>query len=183
MCCCFVTQCCCGCTNLKVGVIIWAIIDAIINLSLTIFALTAAGAKYTNWWGVLVLVVDFILAIGAHTSNTGLILVWQVVMMINIVILFIMWMVVPIHGVKAVADTGIGTGVIVTIIGIILVLPVAYLYWWIVVYSLRSRIMEMEMQILPVQQPVVLVPATQQLPPGYTTYPEPSAASGFENKY
>ena len=95
MCCCFVTQCCCGCTDLKVGVIIWAIIDAIINLSLTIFALTAAGAKYTNWWGVLVLVVDFILAIGAHTSNTGLMLVWQVVMMINIVILFIMWLVVP----------------------------------------------------------------------------------------
>ena len=104
MCCCYVTQCCCGCTNLKVGVIIWAIIDAIINLSwtsLTIFALTAAGAKYTNWLGVLVthfvllLVVDFILAIGAHTSNTGLILVWQVVMMINIVILFIMWLVVP----------------------------------------------------------------------------------------
>ena len=95
MCCCFVTQCCCGCTDLKVGVIIWAIIDAIINLSLTIFALTAAGAKYTNWWGVLVLVVDIILAIGAHTSNTGLMLVWQVVMMINIVILFIMWLVVP----------------------------------------------------------------------------------------
>ena len=95
MCCCFVTQCCCGCTDLKVGVIIWAIIDAIINLSLTIFALTAAGAKYTNWWGFLVLVVDIILAIGAHTSNTGLMLVWQVVMMINIVILFIMWLVVP----------------------------------------------------------------------------------------
>ena len=35
------------------------------------------------------MVADFILAIGAHTSNTGLILVWQVVMMINIVILFI----------------------------------------------------------------------------------------------
>ena len=98
MCCCFVTQCCCGCTDRKVGVIIWAIIDAIIQLSwtgLNIFALTAAGAKYTNWWGVLVLVVDIILAIGAHTSNTGLMLVWQVVMMINIVILFIMWLVVP----------------------------------------------------------------------------------------
>ena len=105
MSCCYVTQCCCGCTNLKVGVIIWAIIDAIINLSwtsLTIFALTAArSATVARWLGVLVthfvllLVVDFILAIGAHTSNTGLILVWQVVMMINIVILFIMWLVVP----------------------------------------------------------------------------------------
>ena len=104
MCCCYVTQCCCGCTDRKVGVIIWAIIDAIIQLSwtgLTIFALTAADAKYTTyqWLGVIffvvVMVADFILAIGAHTSNTGLILVWQVVMMINIVILFIMWLVVP----------------------------------------------------------------------------------------
>ena len=98
MCCCFVTQCCCGCTDRKVGVIIWAIIDAIIQLSwtgLNIFALTAAGAKYTTyqWLGVIffvvVMVADFILAIGAHTSNTGLILVWQVGMMNNIVILFI----------------------------------------------------------------------------------------------
>ena len=41
----------------------------------------------------------------------------------------------------------------------------------------------MKRQILPVQQPVVLVPATQQLPPGYTAYPDASGASGFENKY
>ena len=95
MCCCFVDQCCCGCTDLKVGVIIWAIIDAIINLSLIVFIVTAAGAKFVNWWGVVVMLVDFILAIGAHLSNTGLILVWQVVMMINIVILFICWLVVP----------------------------------------------------------------------------------------
>ena len=83
------------------------------------------------------------------------------------------------------ANAGIDTGVIVVLIVIILilVLNVAYLYWWNVVNSLRRSIVEMTRQILPVQQPVVLVPATQQLPPGYTTYPEPSAASGFENKY
>ena len=81
------------------------------------------------------------------------------------------------------ANTGIGTGVIVVLIVIILVLPMAYLYWWIVVNSLRRSIVEMKRQILPVQQPVVLVPATQQLPPGYTAYPDASGASGFENKY
>ena len=84
-------------------------------------------------------------------------------------------------GVKA--NTGIGIGVIVVLIVIILVLNVAYLYWWNVVNSLRRSIVEMKRQILPVQQPVVLVPATQQLPPGYTAYPDASGASGFENKY
>ena len=95
MCCCFVTQCCCGCTSLKVGVMVWAIIDALVNLFMIIFAVTTAGAKLVNWWGILVLVVDFVLAIGAHLENTGLMLVWQIVMMINIVILFIMWLVIP----------------------------------------------------------------------------------------
>ena len=96
MCCCFVTQCCCGCTSLKVGVMVWAIIDALVNLFMIIFAVTSAGAKFVNWWGILVLVVDFVLAIGAHLENTGLMLVWQIVMMINIVILFIMWLVIPV---------------------------------------------------------------------------------------
>ena len=76
-------------------------------------------------------------------------------------------------------NIGIGASIIVTI----LVLPMPCLYWWLVVNSLRWRIMEMKMQILPVQQPVVLVPATQQVPPGYTAYPDPAGASGFENKY
>ena len=34
-------------------------------------------------------VADILLAIGAHISNTGLMLFWLVVMMINIVLLFI----------------------------------------------------------------------------------------------
>ena len=96
MSCCYVTQCCCGCTNLKVGVIIWAIIDAIINLSLTcltIFVLTEAGVKFNEcwpafWWFGAAL-NDFFLVIGVHISHTGLIQLWQVDMMINIVILFI----------------------------------------------------------------------------------------------
>ena len=95
MCCCFVAQCCCGCTSLKQGVITWAIIDALVNLGMIIFAVSAAGATYVNWWGVLVLVADILLAFGAHNSNTGLMLVWMIVMMINIVILFIFWLVVP----------------------------------------------------------------------------------------
>ena len=77
-------------------------------------------------------------------------------------------------------NTGIGVGVLVALIVIILVLPMAYLYWWIVVNSLRKRIVEMKRQILPVQQPMVF--ATQQVP-AYGGYQDPSAASGYENKY
>ena len=40
-------------------------------------------------WALLVIVADILLAIGAHTSNTGLMIFWLVVMMINIVLLFI----------------------------------------------------------------------------------------------
>ena len=65
-------------------------------------------------------------------------------------------------------NTGIGVGVIVTIIIIIVLLPLIYLYWWIVVNSLRKRIMEERTAILPIQQqpPYGQMPPN---PPGYET--------------
>lgn len=60
-------------------------------------------------------------------------------------------------------QTGIGQGVIIALIIIIIVLPLIYLYWWIVVNSLRKRIMEERTAILPIQQQ----PPYGQNPPGY----------------
>ena len=40
-------------------------------------------------WGLLVIVADILLVIGAHTSNTGLMMFWLVIVMINIVLIFI----------------------------------------------------------------------------------------------
>ena len=64
-------------------------------------------------------------------------------------------------------NTGIAMGVLVVIGVFIVTLPLIYLYWWIVVNSLRKRIVEDKRQILPVQQPVVF--ATTQQPPPYPT--------------
>ena len=38
---------------------------------------------------MLVILADILLAIGAHTSNTGLMVFWLVIMMISIILLFI----------------------------------------------------------------------------------------------
>ena len=62
--------------------------------------------------------------------------------------------------------SGIGIGIIVAIMVVIIILPLIYLYWWIVVNSLRKRIMEERAAVLPIQQGGPVVFATQN-PPGY----------------
>ena len=43
MCCCYVDQCCCGCTSHNTGVMIWAIIDALLNLAYFVMGLQSIG--------------------------------------------------------------------------------------------------------------------------------------------
>ena len=95
MCVCRVFQCCCGCTDLKTGVLIWAIIDAVFQIIFVIGTVASLGPTF-NYWGIIVGLADIGLAIGAHSSNTGLMLAWLVVMMIQIVVIMILMVVVPI---------------------------------------------------------------------------------------
>ena len=96
MCCCTVFQCCCGCTSHKTGVIIWALIDALVNIAYVVYPIVALKAPYgPHLWGVLILIADLLLALGAEKGNTCLIVLWQIIMMIQIILLFILWIVVP----------------------------------------------------------------------------------------
>ena len=183
MCCgCRVFQCCCGCTDLKTGVLIWAIIDAVFEIIFVIGSVASVGSTF-NYWGIIVFLADIGLAIGAYKSNTGLMLAWLVVMMIQIVVISILIGVVPIvvrfwiHffiqllNVKIlqvfVVGTAVGTSlggsaggavatplIILTILFCIFafVLNAVYIYFWIVVNSLRKSVIEERLMILPIQQ-------------------------------
>ena len=55
-------------------------------------------------------------------------------------------------------------------IAIVVVLPIVYIYWWVVVNSLRKSIVMRNMGVLPMtQQPVVLIQSQQPnaMPPIY----------------
>ena len=108
---CRVFQCCCGCTDLKTGVLIWAIIDAIFVGIYTAYQIISLIGSVVSGgpseiiivlgvasvvWGITVVLADVGLAIGANKSNTLLMLVWLVVMMITIVVISGLIVVVPI---------------------------------------------------------------------------------------
>jgi hypothetical protein len=95
MCCCDVRQCCCGCTNLKVGIIIWAIIDAVINFVACIVPLITYGSG-AHLWGFVVVGTDIMGAAGANAGNTCLLTFWLIIQMIHIVFLFCAWALLPI---------------------------------------------------------------------------------------
>ena len=98
MCCCYVDQCCCGCTDQKTGIGIWAVIDAVLNVGFVIFLGLTAGIGGPQVWNIILIVADVLLAIAALMKNpiTGLMIFWQIIMMIEIVILFFCWLLIPI---------------------------------------------------------------------------------------
>ena len=111
---------------------------------------------------------DILLAIGTHFRISGLLVVWQIFMMIYIIILFAMWIVIPallvltifvsataaadasstlsnINGVTvpsvsaATATTAAAGAVAVFCLVFAIVLPIVYIYFWIVVNNLRRE--------------------------------------------
>ena len=179
MCCCYVDQCCCGCSSHKTGVIIWAILDALLNLGYAISGVASIGLGGPHIWSFVVVLADILLAIGAHTSNTGLIIVWLVVMMISIVLLFILlllvilviavgatWLGITVNecssmGAGCEGAAAVGISILVVLAIMALIMPIISIYFWIVVNSLRKKISEERNGVLPVQinQPgVVFLP-------------------------
>ena len=108
------------------------------------------------------------LALGAHFRVTGLLIVWQVFMMIYIIFLFLMWIIIPVTLVLtifvATAATDVnnsayyssygGTNTVVSsvssattaaaavaIVSLVFsfILPIVYIYFWIVVNNLRRE--------------------------------------------
>ena len=135
---------------------------------------------------------DILLALGAHFRVTGLLIVWQIFMMMYIVLLFLMWIIIPVTLVltifvaSAAVDStsalssssygvSYGTGSItavnsavagysiaaaaVSILCLVfaVILPIVYIYFWIVVNNLRREFSR------PAPQPTAIAPYPQTM--------------------
>ena len=58
-------------------------------------------------------------------------------------------------------------------IAIVIILPIVYIYWWIVVNSLRKSLVMRNMGVLPMQQPVMLIQQPHTMAPVDTTSQPP----------
>ena len=79
---------------MKSGIAIAAIFDVFLYMilgTLNVIFLHNYGA----FWGVIVVVADMLLICGVMGKNTGLLIIWMIITMINIVFLFIGWLAVP----------------------------------------------------------------------------------------
>ena len=54
-------------------------------------------------------------------------------------------------------------------IAVVIILPIVYIYWWIVVNSLRKSLVIRNMGVLPMQQPVMLIQQPNTMAPVDTT--------------
>ena len=134
---------------------------------------------------------DILLALGAHFRVTGLLIVWQIFMMMYIVLLFLMWIIIPVTLVltifvaSAAVDStsalsssygvSYGTGSITTVNSAVagysiaaaavsilclvfaVILPIVYIYFWIVVNNLRREFSR------PAPQPTAIAPYPQTM--------------------
>jgi hypothetical protein len=156
-------------------------------------------------WSMLVILADILLAIGAHTSNTGLMVFWQVIMMISILLLFVGLFFALFVVLLGAAFLGLSTttcdgsfgqslnnigqsdnfnnlqldldfnnlgqqfdefsggssdcsnakaagiGLLVVVAVMAFIMPIISIYFWIVVNSLRKKIVESRAHVLPMQ--------------------------------
>ena len=116
---------------------------------------------------------------------TGLLIVWQIFMMIYIVVLFLMWIIIPATlaatlfvtaavttdlnssayyagSIPEATKSTVTAAAVISIIGLVfsLVLPIVYIYFWIVVNNLRREMSR------PAPQPP-MAPYPQPMQPMY----------------
>merc|ERR1711994_1023529 len=84
MCCCTVPTCCCGCTPMKKGLLIYAIIDAFVELLFGIL-FVLIKIPVLGFWPFLMIIIDIVLAIGIHKENQCMVLIWMVFAMLYII--------------------------------------------------------------------------------------------------
>ena len=100
MCCCSTNSFCCT-HDLKKGIIIAGGVDiAVIGMLMiaNIAVYHQISGPYSLWYltELIVIIADVLLILGAMNNNPGLMLVWLIIAMINIVFLFMGWIAVPI---------------------------------------------------------------------------------------
>lgn len=190
--CCHTNQCCCGCTDMKSGIAIAATFDVFLYMilgTLNVIFLHNYGA----FWGVIVVVADMLLICGVMGKNAGLLVIWMIITMMNIVFLFIGWLAVPLvilfggfcskmsdreefwfesntdfytTTTRTICGDTIQIGLIVTAV-FVFILPVYYLYFWIVVKSHRENLVREQSTVLPLPRqpgPPMFVVANGMVP-------------------
>ena len=155
-------QICCS-NDLRKGITIAGIIDVIllaaliaVNLALKHNLNANHDLGYFSLWFVVVIIADLLLIIGSRKSITGLLLVWMIAAMVNIVLLFICWIPIVCYGALVVFAGAIcslkevdcgkkanGLFAWFTINAIFIFgLPIYYIYLWMVVQSHRKNLMD-----------------------------------------
>ena len=169
MCRCYTTRCCCGCTDMKTGIKIMTAIDLIFYFIVFGTGIGTGWLGMFGWHGyryaglvILVFIADILLLLGVGMRNGCLIAFWQAIKILNIILLFMGWIVIPLTVYLCVIPRGTDeagecpyvldypdyyTGVLGLYIlwgGVFLaflILPIYYIYFWIVVNSYRKDIM------------------------------------------
>ena len=164
MCCCYVNKCCCGCMTTKSGAYAMALIDLFFDCVICMFFGIIIGVYGYNlstiWLLIIFLLVwaNLLLLCGLNGDGCGFMIVsWQVIMFVYIWLLIIGWLFIPFvlimnnHqllpkaveifsiriNLKAEPSNALQWGII--LLGVIL-LPIYYIYFWIIVNSYRKSI-------------------------------------------
>ena len=87
--CCRTNSFCCT-RDMQKGIIIAGVIDILLLIALIVVNIVLQK-NYLSLWFVVVVIADVLLIIGSKKSIDGLLMIWMVVGMINIVLLFISW--------------------------------------------------------------------------------------------
>ena len=155
------------------GIIIAAIIDIFLLLILAILTVVVMR-NYGGAWFMVVIIADILLIVGTLSKNSGLLIFWLIIAMINIVFLFIGWIAFQIIFVASAvikvvencnnangnsqncnvndADDGFKGFRVVMYMSLvfIIILPCYYIYLWVVVKSHRENLVRGEAEVLPI---------------------------------
>ena len=155
------------------GIIIAAIIDIFLLLILATLNIVFMS-NYGVAWFMVVIIADILLIVGTHSKNSGLLIFWLIIAMINIVFLFIGWIAFQIIFVASAvikvvencnnangnsqncnvndADDGFKGFRVVMYMSLvfIIILPCYYIYLWVVVKSHRENLVRGETGVLPI---------------------------------
>lgn len=172
---CYVNECCCGCCSLHVGVITWAIIDALIVVYLLVDGVQKSGLLGFHLCWIVVGIADVLLVYGVAKPKVLLIKIWLVIYAISIVgdVIAVGTVVYALKYTKDVVNEGIDFDALckgkpncpqeeasvgsdfklalVAVLVMALIYTVISIYFWIVVNSLRKKISDGT--VLPVSQP------------------------------
>ena len=165
MCCCYVHKCCCGCITIKMGAYTMAIFDLFMNCVICMFFGVIIGIYGYNlstiWLFSIFLLIwgNLLLLCGLNGDGCGfMIATWQVIMFIyiclQIICLILILGLIPLildnHLLMDISDM-LNTPINIDFLSmdylqwgavmlVMLLLPVYYIYFWIIVNSYRKSL-------------------------------------------